>query len=92
MLGGCLDAWMTRPDLCGNYGGWQALDTTLQEVSGQSGTMVTVLALVRAVKDSLYVPYNTKFVIAEVICHCCVICYWRYVISHSTRKSVYCGC
>ena len=57
---------MTRPDLRGNYGGWQALDATPQEVSSQSGTMVTGPAPVRAVKDGLDVPYDTKFVTAEV--------------------------
>lgn len=61
-----VDAWMTRPDLRGNYGGWQALDATPQEVSSQSGTMVTGPAPVRAVKDGQDVPYDTKFVTAEV--------------------------
>ena len=57
---------MTRPDLRGNYGGWQALDATPQEVSGQSGTMVTGPASVRAVKDGQDLSYDTKFVTAEV--------------------------
>jgi len=61
-----VDAWMTRPDLRGNYGGWQALDATPQEVSSQSGTMVTGPASVKAVKDGLDLPYDTKFVTAEV--------------------------
>lgn len=61
-----VDAWMTRPDLRGNYGGWQALDATPQEVSSLSGTMVTGPASVRAVKDGLDLPYDTKFVTAEV--------------------------
>ena len=57
---------MTRPDLRGNYGGWQALDATPQEVSKQSGTMVTGPASVRAVKDGLDMLYDTKFVTSEV--------------------------
>ena len=57
---------MTRPDLRGNYGGWQALDATPQEVSRQSGTMVTGPASVRAVKDGLDMLYDTKFVTSEV--------------------------
>lgn len=57
---------MARKDLRGNYGGWQAVDATPQEVSSQSGTMVTGPAPVRAVKDGLDVPYDTKFVTAEV--------------------------
>lgn len=61
-----VDAWMTRPDLRGNYGGWQALDATPQEVSGHSGTMVTGPASVKAVKDGLDLPYDTKFVTSEV--------------------------
>ena len=57
---------MTRPDLRGNYGGWQTVDATPQEVSKRSGTMVTGPASVRAVKDGLDMPYDTKFVTSEV--------------------------
>lgn len=34
------EAWMTRPDLDGEYGGWQAVDATPQELSPHSRTMV----------------------------------------------------
>jgi len=61
-----VDAWMTRPDLRGNFGGWQALDATPQEISTHSNTTVTGPAPVRAVKDGQEVLYDTKFVTAEV--------------------------
>ena len=35
-----VEAWMARPDLEGNFGGWQALDATPQELSPYSRTMV----------------------------------------------------
>lgn len=34
------ESWMTRPDLEGNNGGWQALDATPQELSPHTRTMV----------------------------------------------------
>ena len=34
------EGWMTRPDLTGDFGGWQAYDATPQEPSPHSGNMV----------------------------------------------------
>ena len=57
---------MSRPDIRGNYGGWQALDATPQEVSAHSNTMVVGPAPVRAIKEGKEANYDAKFVIAEV--------------------------
>ena len=57
---------MTRPDLHGNYSGWQAVDATPQEISDYSGTMVTGPASVRAIKEGKDLKYDNLFVIAEV--------------------------
>ena len=35
-----VEGWMTRPDLEGDFGGWQAYDATPQEPSPHSGTRV----------------------------------------------------
>ena len=35
-----VEAWMTRPDLSGHHGGWQAMDATPQELSPHSRSMV----------------------------------------------------
>ncbi|XP_065911871.1 protein-glutamine gamma-glutamyltransferase K-like [Dysidea avara] len=61
-----VDAWMTRPDLHGNYSGWQAVDATPQEISDYSGTMVTGPASVRAIKEGKDLKYDNLFVMAEV--------------------------
>lgn len=61
-----VDAWMDRPDLSGNYSGWQAVDATPQEISTHSGTMVTGPASVRAVKEGIDLKYDNLFVISEV--------------------------
>jgi len=57
---------MTRPDLDGNYGGWQAVDSTPQEISDISGTTVTGPASVRAIKEGKDLIYDNLFVISEV--------------------------
>ena len=57
---------MTRPDLQGNYSGWQAVDATPQELSEYSWTMVTGPASVRAIKEGKDLKYDNLFVIAEV--------------------------
>ena len=57
---------MTRPDLHGNYSGWQAVDATPQEISDYSGTMVTGPASVRAIKEGKDLKYDNLFVMAEV--------------------------
>ena len=57
---------MDRPDLTGNYSGWQAVDATPQEISKHSGTMVTGPASVRAIKEGIDLKYDNLFVISEV--------------------------
>ena len=57
---------MTRPDLHGNYSGWQAVDATPQELSFYSWTMVTGPASVRAIKEGKDLKYDNLFVISEV--------------------------
>jgi len=57
---------MTRPDLHGNYSGWQAVDATPQEISYHSGTMVTGPASVRAIKEGKDLRYDNLFVMSEV--------------------------
>jgi len=63
-----VEAWMARPDLqrvsALNLSGWQAVDATPQEISGnkfQCGP-----ASLAAVKLGLALPYDTDFVIGEV--------------------------
>ena len=57
---------MDRPDLTGNYSGWQAVDATPQEISIYSGTMVVGPASVRAIKEGFDMKYDNLFVISEV--------------------------
>ncbi|XP_019853850.1 PREDICTED: protein-glutamine gamma-glutamyltransferase K-like isoform X4 [Amphimedon queenslandica] len=61
-----VEAWMTRPDLDGDYGGWQAVDATPQELSPHSRTMVVGPASIQAIKDGKDLKYDNEFVIAEV--------------------------
>lgn len=57
---------MDRPDLTGNYSGWQAVDATPQEISIYSGTMVVGPASVRGIKEGIDMEYDNLFVISEV--------------------------
>lgn len=57
---------MARPDLKGSYGGWQALDSTPQELSPHTSTMVVGPAPVIAIKDGEDTLFDTEFVISEV--------------------------
>ncbi|XP_070577279.1 hemocyte protein-glutamine gamma-glutamyltransferase-like [Ptychodera flava] len=59
------DIWMTRPDMPDGYGGWQALDTCPQELSG--GLHRCGPASLTAVKlGHVYYNYDTLFMFAEV--------------------------
>ncbi|XP_066288396.1 protein-glutamine gamma-glutamyltransferase K-like [Branchiostoma lanceolatum] len=59
------EAWMTRPDLPGGYGGWQAVDATPQYVS--NGVYQCGPCPVSAVKNGqVYLPFDTRFVFAAV--------------------------
>ncbi|XP_013788213.2 hemocyte protein-glutamine gamma-glutamyltransferase-like [Limulus polyphemus] len=59
------DCWMTRPDLPTNYGGWQVVDATPQEISDglyRSGP-TSLVAVKRGEIDYLY---DSSFVFSEV--------------------------
>ncbi|XP_077125216.1 protein-glutamine gamma-glutamyltransferase 4 [Ranitomeya variabilis] len=59
------DVWMKRPDLPSGYDGWQALDATPQEPS--EGIFQCGPCSLTAIKKGLvYLPYDAKFVFAEV--------------------------
>lgn len=60
------EVWMTRPDLGkDDYGGWQVIDATPQEMSG--GIFSCGPASVKAIKEGdLAKPYDCTFVFAEV--------------------------
>lgn len=59
------EAWMQRPDLGREYGGWQAIDATPQEPS--DGLYRVGPASVAAVKQGdVTKPYDNKFLYAEV--------------------------
>ncbi|KAK3850176.1 hypothetical protein Pcinc_043099, partial [Petrolisthes cinctipes] len=59
------DVWMTRPDLPIGYGGWQAVDSTPQEVSG--GVFQCGPASLEAIRrGQMEHPYDVPFVLAEV--------------------------
>jgi len=59
------EAWMARPDLPKGYGGWQAVDSTPQEVSlGLFQTGPAPLAAIK--KGEVYIGFETGFVFGEV--------------------------
>lgn len=65
------DVWMARPDLPPGYGGWQIIDGTPQELSGN--IYCCGPASVEAVrKGEVGFLYDTPFVFSEVnadVCH-----------------------
>nr|XP_008113740.1 PREDICTED: protein-glutamine gamma-glutamyltransferase 4 [Anolis carolinensis] len=59
------DVWMKRPDLPKGFDGWQAIDATPQEVSqGIYQCGPTPISAIK--KGEVYLPYDSKFVFAEV--------------------------
>uniref|UniRef100_A0A8C5M8I8 Protein-glutamine gamma-glutamyltransferase 4 n=1 Tax=Leptobrachium leishanense TaxID=445787 RepID=A0A8C5M8I8_9ANUR len=59
------DVWMKRPDLPNGYDGWQAIDATPQEPS--QGVFQCGPCSLTAIKNGdVYLPYDGKFVFAEV--------------------------
>ncbi|XP_064610806.1 protein-glutamine gamma-glutamyltransferase K-like isoform X2 [Liolophura sinensis] len=59
------ECWFQRPDLPKGYDGWQAFDSTLQEVS--EGVFTCGPAPVKAIKEGqLYIPYDAKYLFAEL--------------------------
>ncbi|NWI93544.1 TGM2 glutamyltransferase, partial [Pitta sordida] len=60
-----VESWMARPDLEGDYDGWQALDPTPQEKS--EGVYCCGPAPVKAIKEGdMQLKYDIPFVFAEV--------------------------
>ncbi|XP_073534258.1 protein-glutamine gamma-glutamyltransferase 4 [Phyllobates terribilis] len=59
------DVWMKRPDLPSGYDGWQALDATPQEPS-EGIFQCGPCSLTAIKKGVVYLPYDAKFVFAEV--------------------------
>ncbi|CAM4619930.1 unnamed protein product [Leuciscus chuanchicus] len=60
-----VESWMKRPDLDGDYDGWQVLDPTPQETS--AGMYRCGPAAVKAVyEQNVSEPYDVPFVYAEV--------------------------
>ncbi|NXX74476.1 TGM4 glutamyltransferase, partial [Urocolius indicus] len=59
------DVWMKRTDLPPGFDGWQAIDATPQELSG--GVFRCGPCPLRAIQEGdVYVPFDSKFVYAEV--------------------------
>ncbi|XP_020663327.3 protein-glutamine gamma-glutamyltransferase 4 [Pogona vitticeps] len=59
------DVWMKRPDLPKGFDGWQAIDATPQERSqGIYQCGPTPISAIK--KGEVYLPYDSKFVFAEV--------------------------
>ncbi|XP_033754967.1 annulin-like [Pecten maximus] len=59
------DVWMKRPDLPGDYGGWQACDATPQEKS--EGVFCCGPFPLKALKSGeLNLPYDGAFIFAEM--------------------------
>ncbi|KAM4688250.1 protein-glutamine gamma-glutamyltransferase 4 [Discoglossus pictus] len=59
------DVWMRRPDLPPGYDGWQAIDATPQEPS-QGIYQCGPCSLTALKNGEVYLPYDAKFVFAEV--------------------------
>ncbi|XP_071429142.1 protein-glutamine gamma-glutamyltransferase 2 [Pithys albifrons albifrons] len=60
-----VESWMARPDLAGDYDGWQVLDPTPQEKS--EGVYCCGPAPVKAIKDGdMQLKYDIPFIFAEV--------------------------
>ncbi|NXA03583.1 TGM2 glutamyltransferase, partial [Sapayoa aenigma] len=60
-----VESWMARPDLGGDYDGWQALDPTPQEKS--EGVYCCGPAPVKAIKEGdMQLKYDIPFIFAEV--------------------------
>lgn len=59
------DVWMTRPDIKGDYGGWQACDATPQEKS--DGVFCCGPCPLKALKaGDVSLPYDGQFIFAEM--------------------------
>ncbi|KAK6174749.1 hypothetical protein SNE40_017970 [Patella caerulea] len=60
------EAWMARPDLPPGYGGWQVVDATPQEISGDEGYCCGPASVVAVRNGELGLLYDVEFVFAEV--------------------------
>ena len=61
------ETWMRRPDLPSGFDGWQAVDATPQEESPIGGGYKTGPSPIKAIRDGNSLPFDTNFLIAEVI-------------------------
>lgn len=59
------EVWMQRPDLGRDYGGWQAVDSTPQELSGDM-YRVGPASLFAVKQGEVLRPYDCSFLYAEV--------------------------
>lgn len=76
------DVWMKRRDLPSGFDGWQAIDATPQEQS--QGIFQCGPCPLKAVKDGdVYLPYDSKFVYAEVNAD---RVYWRVTDENGRKK------
>uniref|UniRef100_A0A8C9L9J1 Protein-glutamine gamma-glutamyltransferase 4 n=1 Tax=Pavo cristatus TaxID=9049 RepID=A0A8C9L9J1_PAVCR len=76
------DVWMKRKDLPSGFDGWQAIDATPQEQS--QGIFQCGPCPLKAVKDGdVYLPYDSKFVYAEVNAD---KVYWRVEDENGKKK------
>ncbi|XP_065609806.1 protein-glutamine gamma-glutamyltransferase 4 [Cyrtonyx montezumae] len=76
------DVWMKRKDLPSGFDGWQAIDATPQEQS--QGIFQCGPCPLKAVKDGdVYLPYDSKFVYAEVNAD---KVYWRVKVENGKNE------
>lgn len=59
------EVWMERPDLGREYGGWQAIDATPQEISDKM-FRVGPASVVAVKQGEVKRPYDNAFLFAEV--------------------------
>lgn len=68
------EAWMTRPDLMPDCGGWQAIDATPQELS-EDAYRCGPASVAAVKKGDVMRPYDNGFLFAEVNAD---KVFWRY--------------
>lgn len=59
------EVWMQRPDLGKDYGGWQAIDATPQELS-EDAYRVGPTSVVAIKQGEVKRPYDSGFLFSEV--------------------------
>lgn len=80
------ECWFKRNDLPDGHDGWQVVDGTPQENS--EGVMQCGPASLHSIKEGeVYLPYDAKFVIAEVIFIDCSILHYMDAVSMNRNHS-----